>query len=893
MLNEITDPLIRSQIRDAFIQYHQGRIQKDYCLANIKMLLDFAVTNEMISVGHLDAQRVFDDLKEKEDITIIDVITKNKPQKWVENFDARFTDMSTTNSLFQQYQRVLSKEGKTELAFKLKKEVYQILDCTPKPMNEIGWRYKGLVFGKVQSGKTSNFIGLIAKSIDVGYDFIIVLAGISEDLRQQTQDRIDKYIFRHELDGIKYKQFKQDYEASENSNLINLTVSSRFVNEKRQSGDFRLGEINRGTSKGGPEILIIKKNSSVLKDVLRYLDSLCDEGKGFEKKINSKTCLIIDDECDNASVLSQSKLEFENDEETKAINLGIRRMINLFKRITYVGYTATPENVVMQQLTSPEKLESVKYRDTEIDFKIDKNLTLFPDDFIQIVEPSEGYLGLSEFLNSTNDYIRTIPSVDLPETKHDPYFLSDSIISSFLDFLTNIYIRKHLWNEHDNNSMLLHPSALKTDQEDLKELLSEFRRKLLQESLEGKSRSTYFGKVEKRIQDLGFTNEIDYQHYIQIIENLEIITVHSGKTATTLNFKITKDRVIVGGNKLARGFTVEGLTVSYFFRKSSRLDTLHQMARWFGYRGKSQKLIKVYLPEEDKEYFEFMKSFDEDLVEQIDSMNFQELDPASFGLSLIYNPAYLGYNKMTKRRMDLTDKNKMRQFEVDARFTRPIMSRSLLNNKDSNKKNHIKAFAWFKDLVANEEPFTLKFSTKKNEVFYERSDDITKGGKIYFKDVPLKKILNLYDSLDYDDSSTIASKFIESIRGKMDVDFNKWSVMISRKVDDKDFNEPFFINRTYKLVDDHVYVSSVEDPSNLQEDIFDLIDNEKAFKIFLAETPAKRTVELNKRRQQLKKPLLKVYFTQPSNNSKGVQVAEAVLIGFKFPAKRSIYVRKQ
>ena len=119
-------------------------------------------------------------------------------EKWLDNFDAKSKDIEDKNSIFKQYQKILSKEGKNELALKLKKEVYQILDSTPKPEQGIGWRSKGPVFGKVQSGKTSNFIGVISKALDVGYDFIIVLAGISEDLRQQTQDRIDKYIFRHE-----------------------------------------------------------------------------------------------------------------------------------------------------------------------------------------------------------------------------------------------------------------------------------------------------------------------------------------------------------------------------------------------------------------------------------------------------------------------------------------------------------------------------------------------------------------------------------------------------------------------------------------------------------------------------------------------------------------------
>lgn len=902
MFEKIDNSLVKSQIMNAFLQYLDGRITEEYCKANIKVVIDLARDFKKLESDNLDANKIFSELLEKEKaIEVVEIISKkDRPPKWLENFDARSTEEFNNKSLFKQYQRVLGTEGKYELASKLKKEVYQILDCTPEPKNGIGWRYKGLVFGKVQSGKTSNFIGLISKAIDTGYDFIIVLAGISEDLRQQTQDRIDKYIFRRELKGIKYVSYKENSDATNQLNLINLTVSSRFVNDKRKSGDFKLSEINRkGTSAVGPEILVIKKNASVLKEVLRYLDSICDEGEGSDKQINSKTCLIIDDECDNASVLSESKAEYEKEEATKkTINLRIRAIINLFKRVTYVGYTATPENIVMQSLEDPEIKEAIKYRDTELEFKVEENLTLFPDDFIQIIEPSEGYLGLKEFLNPDNQYIRVIPSTDLPKTKNDPYTLNESLKEAFFNFIANIYIRKYLWEEDDNNSMLIHPSVLKTDQEDLKDLLVEFRKNLVGDSLKGEKESKYYLKVKNEIQKHE-TGDVSFRLYKEIINTLEIVTVHSGKTATTLNFKIRKDRVIVGGNKLSRGFTVEGLTVSYFFRKSSRLDTLHQMARWFGYRNRSQELIKVYLTYEDKEYFEFMNTFDEDLKEQIDSMNFQEIDPASFGLSLIYNPVFLGFNSVTKRRMDLTDPNKMRHFEVDARFTRPITMRSLLNNKRVNEENRQKAYDWFLDLTKAENPYSLKMNKKEESLQYQKSTDFSNGGKIYFENIPVQKILSLYDQLELDESSKLAMKFVSSIRNSMDVDFNKWSIMVSRYKgpDYNDFEKPFFNLRTYGEPDENncIYVSSVEDPTNLEEDIFDLINDEHEFKRFLQNTTSrKRVIELNKLRKELKKPLLKVYFTKPNTPIKNnVLVDEAVLISFKFPTKGSVYVRKE
>ena len=894
MIDKINHIHILNQIKNAFWMYREDKLDKELCIKNIKMTIDMGLESKIIPEFQFDANQIFEELQAKEDsIQVLDIISKNKkPKKWVDNYDARRNDKEFKNSLFVQYQSVLIEENKEELAYKVKKEVYQILDCTPEPLEGIGWRYKGLVFGKVQSGKTSNFIGVIAKAIDCGYDLIIVLAGLSEDLRQQTQERVDKYIFRSVLKDNNYKPIKKNSEATDNVNPIRLTYSSEQVGNKRRLGEFKHSEIKRGSvNKNAPNILVIKKNSQILKnDVLRYLDGFSDHNNGLDRKINSKTCLIIDDECDNASVLSQSKSEYENKEETKAINLNIRRIISLFERVTYIGYTATPENFVMQHNKSGEKIDVINYGKEKISYKIEKNLTLFPEDFIQIIEPSIGYLGLNEFLDPFKEYIEIIDERHLPDNKDDPYTLNDSLISAFLQFISNIYIRKMLWKEKDNNSMLLHPSPLKSNLEELKDLLIDFRKTLVADSLKGEKVSTHFNKVRKIINKVD-DGAIDFSVYVDIIENIEIISVHSGKEASPLNFKIIRDRVIVGGNKLSRGFTVEGLSVSYFFRKSSRLDTLHQMARWFGCRGKSERLLKVYLPRADKEYFEFMQSFDNDLMEQIDSMNFQESDPQKFGLSLIYNPTYLGHNPQNNRRMTLTDPNKMRNFEIDARLTKPIIIRSLCNDKKINEQNVKRASDWVSSLIKNEKPYCLDFSVSQ-EKFYV-SNDLKNGGKIYFTGISLDKIIKLYDSLEFGDSAKLAVKFIDSIRGTMDLDFQKWSVMVSRKKEQKDIKPPFFRNRTYHLDEGDIYVSSVEDPSNLEEDIFDLINDKEEFKKFLKETRnKKRTVELNKIRKEKKIPLIKIYFAKPSNKIQSSNVENAVLIGFKFPSKDSVYVRK-
>ena len=132
----------------------------------------------------------------------------------------------------------------------------------------------------------------------------------------------------------------------------------------------------------------------------------------------------------------------------------------------------------------------------------------------------------------------------------------------------------------------------------------------------------------------------------------------------------------------------------------------------------------------------------------------------------------------------------------------------------------------------------------------------------------------------------------------MDIDFNKWSVMIYRNKGEEysNFEKPFFNERTYGDPDENncSYVSSVEDTSNLEEDIFDLIKDEVEFKKFLKTTHTKHNPELNRIRKALKKPLLKVYFTKPNPKKiNNTLIDKAALISFKFPTKGSVYVRKE
>ncbi|NVK75603.1 MAG: hypothetical protein HWE24_19185, partial [Oceanospirillaceae bacterium] len=390
--------------------------------------------------------------------------------------------------------------------------------------------------------------------------------------------------------------------------------------------------------------------------------------------------------------------------------------------------------------------------------------------------------------------------------------------------------------------------------------------------------------------------------YIEIIENLEVVSVHSGKEASTLNFKIPRDRIIVGGNKLSRGFTVEGLSVSYFYRRSSRLDSLHQMARWFGYRGRMSSLIKVYLPYEDKEYFEFLKGLDNNLMNQINYMNFEEMDPYNFGLSLLYDPDLLGYNRNSKRRMDITDPNKSRLFEKGANFSRPIILRSLFNDYNINQKNVSTTVDWINNLQETYTPFTLNFNRKDEKLEYNKQSISNGKGRIYFTGVSFDRILSLFDSLKFFDKAQTtkdAKEFFDKNRINVSPEIQNWSIMISRGENSKESTPPFYINRTYKSKNethDEIYISSVEDSKELKEDIFDLIENKSQLVEFITKSQGKNELQqLNKLRKEKGINLLKIYFTQANNRkakAENINIDPAVILGFKFPSQITTLKRK-
>ena len=205
------------------------------------------------------------------------------------------------------------------------------------PSNSDPFFVRGMVVGSVQSGKTTNFNGVINSSVDMGYKLVIVLSGITEDLRSQTQERIETEVIGPKISGNKYLGVGEICRMEELNVEVNCTTSRK--------SDFKKEIAQGNTQIERYNILVVKKNVSVLKNILLWLNDFVDENNPVLKE----PLLIIDDEADNASL---NNMGHKGKEYATQINKEIRAILALFHQKTYLGYTATPFANVLQFVCS-------------------------------------------------------------------------------------------------------------------------------------------------------------------------------------------------------------------------------------------------------------------------------------------------------------------------------------------------------------------------------------------------------------------------------------------------------------------------------------------------------------------------------------------------------------
>lgn len=518
-----------------------------------------------------------------------------------------------------------------------------VLNFMADPSLAIKQNIHGLAFGYVQSGKTAHYLGVINKAADAGYKIIIVLAGIHNNLRSQTQIRLEEEFLGYDVRGA--------VDDSQNAIGVGIgqSVSCHFqaLTSREEKGDFN--KIKAGTSMNPPFVVVTKKNASVLNQLIKYLGNLpitTTDEEGKKSFTAEYPLLIIDDEADQASMNTKDCYNadgtLKEDFNPTTINKHIRSLLSLFECYSYVGYTATP----FANIFIPSNVESTKF-----------GKDLFPEDFIVNIPRPKNYIGALEYFGLTDgdDIVKAMPlfrEIDKGKDylgkgtkKDDPVgAIPVELKKALKTFVISVALRNLRGQFAKPNSMLIHIVRFKGQQNIIKKKVDKYFTEEISNyikngdpGIEAELREiwendykittdymrTEFSQYMEGITDQSW--EVVYQEIVRSIKANEFpIYSINGDSSDTLIYENHKGEpfnvIVIGGDKLARGLTLEGLIVSYFTRSSNTYDTLMQMGRWFGYRPGYLDLCRLYTTKVLHGYFVDISRATEDLVRQIDYM---------------------------------------------------------------------------------------------------------------------------------------------------------------------------------------------------------------------------------------------------------------------------------
>lgn len=523
--------------------------------------------------------------------------------------------------------------GPDGVVTKLDEITDKILSRLGNPGEKGQWDRRGMVVGNVQSGKTANYTGLICKAADAGYRLIIVIAGIHNNLRNQTQSRIDEgFVGRESV-------------LAGRDNSSNIIGVGRYDNSKTPwtfTTAFRDFNKTGATQVGGnlkdlsvPAVFVIKKNTSTLKNLISWLKE--HNARGGSQTV-SAPMLLIDDEADNASInIAKGK------DEVSRINGQIRELLNLFQRSCYVGYTATPfANIFID----PDEDDSMAGQD------------LFPKNFIVGLEAPSNYFGATRmFVNESDRFIRPIEdNEELLPIKHDKEHqivaLPESLKLAVRCFVVGRAIRIQRGAGREHMSMLVNASRFTNVQGRLRGAIHELLENIQTSVRINGAKPILSAETDPEIAMLKKAWATEYasgrESWEQIFPRLNdaaapinAVEVNS-KSSGTLNYADYKENglnvIAVGGFSLSRGLTLEGLMTTWFLRNSVMYDTLMQMGRWFGYRPDYGDLCRIWMPEEAEGWYAHIAESSDLLKEELRAMEAAGATPEEFGLKVRSHP---------------------------------------------------------------------------------------------------------------------------------------------------------------------------------------------------------------------------------------------------------------
>lgn len=778
----------------------------------IEMTLQFIAQQQGVPQDYLSKNKwdqLVDEVKKSNEAI---EVTKMGPE--IIN-DARISHEK--GSAWNLYQEKLRSQGWTEDSIQnVKKSSFEILKNLSMDTQKDG-PVKGLVIGNVQSGKTANMAGLMAMAADNGFNYFIVLSGVIENLRRQTSTRL-------------YNDMTQSGKGNLHWHLIEKP-SLRDTTPTKNISNFNLGVNDKDRY-----LTVCLKNKMRLESLVDWLYS--DKNKAQQLKI-----LVIDDESDQASVNTNV---IEEEEET-TINRLIKKLVNndVVQGMNYISYTATPYANILNEVSSD---------------------SLYPKDFIILLTPSSDYIGPREIFGMEMpdtqpfiDIIRNIPNDDVEAMKriHEGKVdkLPKSLKKSIHWFLLTVAVMRS-WEHRKPITMLVHTSFkiehhkyvaeaigeyLVYFKQNYEHILPSLEKLYLDESIEF-SRSYFIeGLVDysnpEEVRDYPSWSEVKkYLDYFVRLDSNEYLshipigeqgqpTYHKGIHMVIDNSGVKADDqivrlvypksdssvapafIVIGGNTLARGLTLEGLTTTFFLRTTNQADTLMQMGRWFGYRKGYEVLPRVWLEYMALERYRFLAQMNEELRGEIERYSKNGLTPIDYAPRV--------KNSYNHQLIRITSKNKMQvakavEFDFSGLNTQTVY----FDNDEKRLKKNLTVTKEFLNKLPN-------MSIKENKIIWRNVDSEY-----------VKTYLSEYRSSDSDIKMKNLPALIQWIEENSDK-LEKWNIILSgtgqvEEVHDEDYDwniQGYTLGKSmrtklrYRSNDSIACIGSLRAPADLLADI--------------------------------------------------------------------------
>ncbi len=587
---------------------------------------------------------------------------------------------------------VIKKKWPAQVVNSLDRFSSLVLSKMEDPEREGVWDRRGMVVGNVQSGKTANYTALITKATDAGYKLIVVLAGVHNSLRSQTQERVNEEFLGYDLEVIQ-KITGQEKRIGvrrmfSNHRVVNTLTSSAV------DGDFKRVIANQAgiipSKTGDPIILIVKKHVTILKNLIDWATNLGVSDSKGRRIIQDLPLLLIDDECDYASVNTKNPERDENGNiveewDPAKTNMRIRQLLSSFSKSIYVGYTATPYANIFIHKEDPhpsygEDLfpkhflinlpQPTNYIGPELVFGLRGD----PDTGVQKVEP----LPLVREVSDSSDYI--------PNSHKSGWVvpgLPDSLVKSLKCFILVCAARRIRSIGVPHNTMLIHVTRFTLVQRQVFDQIDTELKSLTARIMSGSDKlddlrliwEQDFSPTSLEMKSREFDDavvhdweEVRAQLY-EAVRNIKIRGVN-GDIGDTLDYRQieikTRDRIekgesvpwvergvsliAIGGDKLSRGLTLDGLSISYYLRSARMYDTLMQMGRWFGYRDGYNDLCRICITGELIEWYRHIALANRELKNEFDYMETIGSSPEKFGLKVRNHPGRLAITSAGKSR---------------------------------------------------------------------------------------------------------------------------------------------------------------------------------------------------------------------------------------------------